>query len=151
MLHDYFQHNYRRGGRMVKSGFLNGVWYINPTTTLIPYKIKWHRARSGSSQDWEVPLALEKNVKFVKMASELFVLWAEVVLLLPHIPVQTLGQALKPVVDRVAKTDGGNGEAGSGDGNTGMGIEDGGGGSDKVLWHKGCGWMRKYKSRCLQS
>lgn len=51
-------------------------------------------------------------------ASELLILRAEVVLLLPHVPVQTLGQALKPVVDRVPETDGGNGEAGSGDGNT---------------------------------
>lgn len=36
---------------------------------------------------------------------------------------QTLGQALEPVVDRVPETDGGNGEAGSGDGNTGKGWE----------------------------
>lgn len=51
--------------------------------------------------------------------SELLVLWAEVVLLLPHVPVQTLRQALEPVVDRVLETDGRDGEAGSGDGDTG--------------------------------
>lgn len=54
-------------------------------------------------------------------ASELLVLRANVVLLLPHIPVQTLGQALEPVIDRVTETDGGNREAGSGDGNAGTG------------------------------
>lgn len=55
--------------------------------------------------------------------SELVVLWAEVVLLLPHVPVQTLRQALEPVVDRVLETDGGDGEAGSGDGYAERGEE----------------------------
>lgn len=36
---------------------------------------------------------------------------------------QTLCQALEPVVDRVPETDGGDGEAGSGDGDTGRGME----------------------------
>lgn len=56
------------------------------------------------------------------MTSELVIFRAEVVLLLPYVPVQTLRQALKPVVDGVLETDGWDGEAGGGDGDAVGGV-----------------------------
>lgn len=67
----------------------------------------------GSNRDRHVPEVSAAG------ASQLLILRAEVDLPLPHVPVQTLGQALEPVVDWVSETDGGDGEAGSGDGDAG--------------------------------
>lgn len=50
--------------------------------------------------------------------SELLLLHAEVVLLLAHVPVQALRQALEPVAHRVPEADGGQGVAGGSDADT---------------------------------
>lgn len=87
--------------------FLNGVrWDL--------LSVEHSRAKTRTLEN----LKTLETLKISGWASELLVLRAEVVLLLPHVPVQTLGKALKPVVDRVPETDGRNREAGSGDGDT---------------------------------
>lgn len=52
----------------------------------------------------------------LRKSSKLLFLWAQVALLLAHVPVQTLSQTFEPVVHWVPETDGWDGVARGGDG-----------------------------------